>query len=137
MQCFDSLGLLKLSKNNNVTTKDVLTLQITTWYIKGKYTNQNIFYKAHKIMFYINYTAKNFLKQYYLHIYRINYKVYVIKKQEGNRDYSGWGGEATKLWGDGHLCASFILLYTTLVQPHAPCLAHSCAKKTCSVFVRM
>lgn len=38
----------------------------------------------------------------------------LLKKQEGNRDYSGGGGDgATKLWGDGHLCASFILLFTT------------------------
>lgn len=30
LQCFDNLGLMKLSNNNNVTTKEVLTLQITT-----------------------------------------------------------------------------------------------------------
>lgn len=56
----------------------------------------------------------------------------LLKNKRGTEITVG-GGEATKLWGDGHLCASFILLYTTLVQPHAPCLAHSCAKKTCSV----
>lgn len=37
----------------------------------------------------------------------------LLKKQERNRDYSGGGDGATKLWGDGNLYAFFILLYTT------------------------
>lgn len=47
----------------------------------------------------------------------------LLKKQEGNRDYSGGGGwchKALGRWAPLHLFYTFIHHLRTLVQPHAP-----------------